>query len=74
MGLYGDRHLYWLERGERVLSREENIEYTTNSPRNSNVTINVPYSPVLSTASPGDLVVLAETVAEAMERAGYHLE
>jgi len=67
-GPYGDRHLVAVERGEEVVRRRPMTDQTIPS---TSVNLSLVYSPVLSTASPGEAIRLASEVGRILQRGGY---
>lgn len=72
-GLYGDRFPVMVEGGEEVISREQRIMKNNYNTSSSNINLTVVHSPTVSTASPGQMVVLGNVLVDALEQAGVSI-
>ena len=69
-GPYGDRQLVAVERGEVIYNQQQNLQGMIPGMGGGSTTVNLYNQPTLSTASPGEMVILANYVIEALGKAG----
>ena len=70
-GLYGDRHPYMLERGERVIPREQAQMRDAGRATASN--INLTFAPTFSSASKAEMLSSADIIVQALRERGINI-
>ena len=70
-GLYGDRHLYALERGEIVLPRQQiQMQGATGG---SEVHLNISFNPTFSSASKAEMLAASQIIIDSLRERGINI-
>jgi len=69
-GAYGDRHLYLLERGERVIPREQVLAEQTGSGSGGIVNIQMNYRPLFGSASQAEMTQAGRQIIQVLRQQG----